>query len=263
MIPYFYYPTITLGPFTLYVWGLFVAIGIITAASLALRQEKRNGLDPNIIVGWCLWIVLGAFVGARLFHVFFYNWPYYQTHLVDALKIWEGGLSSFGGFTGAIIVSLIYFRNKKIRLLAYADAIMYGFPLGWGIGRIGCFITHLHIGRLSNLPFAVAFPGGARLDMGLIEAAIMLTYGLIRLSRERKQKRPAGFYLAHTMIFYGVMRFILDFGRATDITMPDARYFGLTPAQYGSIALVFGGIYLVWHISSPVASSNQVDDASS
>lgn len=245
MIPYFYYPTVVVGPFTLHIWGLFVAIGILTAIGFAARQAKRNGLDSNIIMNWSIWIVIGAFIGARVFHVFFYNWPYYQAHLVDVLKIWEGGLSSFGGFAGAAIVSLVYVPYKKIQFLPYADAIMYGFPLGWGIGRIGCFITHLHIGRLSILPFAVAFPGGARLDMGLIEAVIMLAYGLVRFGRERKQKRPAGFLLAHTMIFYGVMRFILDFGRATDIVSSDVRYFGLTPAQYSSILLILGGVSLM------------------
>lgn len=244
MIPYFYYPTVAFGPFTLHVWGLFVAIGILIAIGLAVRQAKRKELDPHVITSWGIWMVAGAFIGARLFHVLFYNWPYYQAHLVDMLKIWEGGLSSFGGFAGAAIVSLVYVRYKKIQFLPYADTIMYGFPLGWGIGRIGCFVTHLHIGRLSNLPFAIAFPGGARLDMGLIEAVIVLAYGLLRFVREEKQKRPAGLSLVHMMIFYGVMRFILDFGRATDIISSDVRYAGLTPAQYGSILLILSGVSL-------------------
>lgn len=246
MIPYFYYPTVAFGPFTLHVWGLFVAIGIFTATGLAVRQAKRKELDPHIIASWSIWMVAGAFIGARLFHVLFYNWPYYQAHLVDVLKIWEGGLSSFGGFVGAAIVSLVYVPYKKIQFLPYADAIMYGFPLGWGVGRIGCFITHLHVGRLSNLPFAVAFPGGARLDMGLIEAAIMLAYGFVRLSSSKREK-PLGFHLIHTMIFYGITRFILDFGRAIDIASADVRFAGLTPAQYGSILLILGGVFL-WYI---------------
>jgi phosphatidylglycerol:prolipoprotein diacylglycerol transferase len=161
---------------------------------------------------------------------------------LDILKIWQGGLSLFGGFIGAIIASIIYVRINKIDFWGYANAIMYGFPLGLGIGRIGCFINHLHLGKLSNFPLAVAFPDGSRLDMGLIESIFGFLLFAVYFFRLRKIAEQI--FLPVTMIAYGAVRFVLDFARANDIPQADIRYLSLTPAQYGSVLLILGGIYI-------------------
>ena len=129
---------------------------------------------------------------------------------------------------------------------------MFVWPLGHAIGRFGCFLTHMHPGRLSSMPWAVQYQGGARLDMGLIESAVLLSYWLILVILDRRRipspgLRPPsplgrgegeGLYLISGMIFYGATRFALDFFRAADLPMSDMRYFGLTPAQYGSMAML-------------------------
>ena len=258
MIPYFYYPTFPLGPFTIHVWGVIVGIGFATAAFVAYRRANHAGLEGKILLDWAVWILMASFIGARLFHVLFYEWAYFRVHPQDIIKIWGGGLSSFGGFIGAALVSIIFVRIKKINFWPYADAIIYAFPLGLGIGRIGCFVTHLHIGRLSNFPLAVAFPGGSRLDMGLLESIVgFLIFGLFfYLLHYRKW---SGFYLPLTMILYGGIRFLLDFGRATDIPMADTRYIGLTPAQYGTIILLLGGVALWRYCSRSLKSVPKVN----
>lgn len=146
--------------------------------------------------------------------------------------------------------------NDRVTLLKYADAMMFAWPLGMGIARIGCFLTRLHPGRLSSLPFAVAYPGGARLDMGLIESALLLGYWIVMVALSRGREHFAGFFLIVGMTYYGVMRFILDFFRANDIPMADVRYLGLTPAQYGSIVLVVFGMYLFYMVNRGQESKN-------
>lgn len=244
MIPYFKLDILTLGPLHIYVWGLMVALGIAAALLVSTGLANHKGLSSTILLDWAAWSIAAAFIGARLGHVFLYDWQNFSAHPFDILKIWQGGLSSFGGFIGAAIASIIYARVKKINFWAYANTIMYGFPLGIGIGRLGCFFNHLHIGKLSNLPWAVAFPGGSRLDMGLIESVfgfiLFATYFILE-----RRKPQLNSYLPLTMIIYGATRFLLDFGRAIDISGADARYFGLTPAQFGSILLVIGGI-IIW-----------------
>ncbi|HBO99881.1 MAG: Prolipoprotein diacylglyceryl transferase [Parcubacteria group bacterium GW2011_GWC2_45_7] len=250
MIPYFYVSTFHLGPLALQTWGLVVSIGAAVGIFFAHKRAKRFGLDPNPILDWSFWALISAFVGARFFHVFFYDWSYYGSNPSDIIKFWQGGMSSFGGFSGALIASFIYgwtlIRKKQVsweKILRYADIIMYWFPLGWGIGRIGCFLTHMHPGRLSSLPIAVAYPGGSRLDMGLTESFFaLLIFGLFVILSRRKYWH--GFYLVMFLIIYGAGRFMLDFNRATDLVMSDARYLGLTPAQIGSLTFVIGGLYL-------------------
>ncbi|MBI5729266.1 MAG: prolipoprotein diacylglyceryl transferase [Candidatus Magasanikbacteria bacterium] len=242
MIPYFQFTTIMLGPIHIYVWGLMVALGFSAALYVAERRAKKNGLNTAHLLDWGLLVIIASFIGARLFHVFFYDWQHFSASPLDILKIWQGGLSSFGGFIGAAVVSLVYTRAKKLPFWDYADTIMYAFPLGLGIGRLGCFFNHLHLGRLSNSPLAVAFPGGSRLDMGLIESLFgFLLFGLYFLFL---RKTPKIIFLPLTMFLYGAARFIFDFGRATDIAGADARYAGLTPAQYGSLLLIIGALCL-------------------
>ncbi len=245
MIPYFHLPIFHLGPLTIHTWGFIVSIGFLVALYIAYRRARRVGLDGNAILDLTFWIIVGAFVGARLFHVFLYDWAYYSVHLSEILRIDQGGLSSFGGFIGSAITFLVYGKIRGLNLWRYADVLMFCWPLGHGIGRIGCFLVHMHPGRLSTVPWAVQYPSGARLDMGLIESVVLLVYWIVMVLATRGKQRFDGWYVMAGILFYGMIRFVFDFFRATDITMSDIRYFGLTPAQYGSIALVVGGIYLL------------------
>lgn len=242
MIPYFQLTTLSFGPFHIYVWGLMVAFGFLVTLSVAEQRAKESGLAASQLLNLGVWIIIAAFIGARIFHVFFYDWQNFFASPLDIFKIWQGGLSSFGGFAGAALAAILYTRIKKLNFRDYADALMYAFPLGLGIGRLGCFFNHLHLGKLSNSPFAVAFPGGSRLDMGLIESLFgFLLFGIYFFFLRTTQKK---IFLPLTMLLYGTVRFIFDFGRATDITKADARYAGLTPAQYGSLLLIALALYL-------------------
>lgn len=263
MIPYFDIEIFKLGPLTIHTWGLFVATGFAVSLWVAHRRARQLGLDGHKVLDLTFWIIIFAFIGARLFHVFFYEWPYYRENFDEIIRIDQGGLSSFGGFIGAVVAFVVYTHRVIARhvvpkqsygiataakgglamtRLKYADLLMFAWPLGHGIGRLGCFLVHMHPGRLSNAPWAVQYPGGARLDMGLIESVGLLSYWVIIYLAPRGRKMFEGFYLISGMIFYGVLRFTLDFFRAADLPMSDARYFGLTPAQYGSAVLVLAGI---------------------
>lgn len=257
MIPYFYYSMIQIGPLMIHTWSLIVAIGFIIGLFVASRRARKFQLDSEAVWNWGFWIVIFAFIGARLFYVFFSDWSYFRSNPLDIFKLWQGGMASFGGIIGAVIASVVYAKIKKLNFLKYADLFMYAFPLGWGIGRIACFINHLHPGRLSTLPIAVAFPGGARLDIGLLESlALFVLFGLVVILS--RKSRPDGFYLSLVMISYGVIRFLLDFLRASDLPMSNARYAGLTLPQYGSLVLILGGLYLGYKIKQTYRSKTEV-----
>ena len=58
----------------------------------------------------------------------------------------------------------------------------------------------------------------------------------------KRGTQPIGTYVLLLVGAYAPVRFFLDFLRATDVALPDRRYFGLTPAQYGSIAATLAAI---------------------
>lgn len=246
MIPYFQFTVIPIGPLRIQVWGLFVALGIITAVLVGRRAAAKRGLDRDAFLDFASWTVIGALVGARLFHAFAYEPAAFIADPAKLIRIWEGGMSSFGGFIGAAVGAVAYARIRRIAFRAYAEPACFAFPLGYGIGRIGCFLIHDHPGTLSHSLLAVNYPGGSRFDHGLLLSltGFAIFFGFLAMSR-RNPKAVEGRFLPFLMVSYGAVRFVLDFFRAADLPIADVRYFGLTPGHYGSIALVAAGAYLL------------------
>lgn len=244
MIPYIEFTHISLGPLTIQVWGLMVALGILAATFAAARYAKSRGLKGGIIWDMTFWVILGAFVLARLFVVLFYEPQFYWEHPVEIVRIWHGGWSVMGGFLGGALAGIAYLRKKQVDVHAYADATMFGIPVGLFIGRIGCFLIHDHPGTATDFFMGVDYPDGVvRHDHGLYLSLNGLLLFLVFVYLAKK-KVKTGTFLAVGLIWYGIVRFGLDFLRAQDGTIVDTRYLSLTPAQYASIAMVIGGIYL-------------------
>ncbi|MBI4122000.1 MAG: prolipoprotein diacylglyceryl transferase [Parcubacteria group bacterium] len=242
MIPYFELTQIHLGPLTIQVWGTMVALGILIGAAASTRFGVRLGLDKDRLQRAAFWVVLSAFIGARLFHILAYDPATYLADPWETFKIWHGGFSAMGGFIGAVIGYVVWVRLHKINWLKYADALVYGLPLGMGCGRIGCFLIHDHPGTLTNSPLGVRYPDGqVRHDHGLYLAIDGFLLALVFFILAKK-KRPDGFFCQLFLVWAGLVRFFLDFYR-----LLDARYFGLTPAQYGSVIMVVAGVAWAGH----------------
>ncbi len=250
MIPYFQITFLPIGPVHIQVWGLMVALGMVAAIALGSREAKRRGLDPNVFFDFASWIMAFALIGGRLFFALAYSPAAYLAHPLRLLYVWEGGMSSIGGFIGAGLGAWLFVRRRKISFTRYGDVACYALPLGYGVGRIGCFLIHDHPGTLSHGLLAVQYPRGARLDHGLLLSltgfAIFIAFWCInrRKSGAAALSADKGF-LPLFMLSYGVIRFFLDFFRAADLSGSDVRYFHLTPAQYATALMALGGAFLL------------------
>lgn len=244
MIPYFLIPPLRIGPFALQPFGILSAAGILLASKLLVREARRRALDTEPLAKLATWAVIGGIVGAHLVHLFLYHPEELRENgPLQILKVWDG-LSSTGGAVGGIVACVIFLHRLGMRFATYADVFALAVPPGWAIARLGCFSVHDHPGRLTGFFLAVAFPEGARHDLGLYDALVLtaVTTVIYRLDRRGILK---GRLLAVVAILYGTTRFALDFLRARDLPYVDARYFGLTPAQYGAIALVSWGAWVL------------------
>jgi phosphatidylglycerol:prolipoprotein diacylglycerol transferase len=187
------------------------------------------------------WIVVWGFVGARLFELAYDPKPYLADPW-EMLRVWHGGLSSFGGFIGATIAFLWFVRRGTLPLWKSADALVRALPLALGCGRIGCFLIHDHPGTLAygiGKWLAVRYPDGPRYDLGMLLGIFdFLMFGLF-VWWSKKHRLADGAYLVMFLVIYAPVRFLLDFLRVVD-----ARYWGLTPAQYGCVILFGLGVYL-------------------
>jgi phosphatidylglycerol:prolipoprotein diacylglycerol transferase len=260
-IPYVQIPDLTLVPahafgafpavpIALKPFGTLVALGLYFGSRAAIHAARKRGLSERALVSFLTWVVLSSFFFGHVLDTLSY---YPREALRDPwslLRLWEG-LSSFGGFTGSILGGLAWRFWHRTPVLPYADVVTSCFPVSWTFGRLGCSIAHDHPGVHSDLWFAVRYPDGGRLDLGLLELAITVPLMLAFLWLMRRP-RPWGFYAGAMCAYYAPLRFGLDFLRERAGAViggyqagGDARYFALTPAQWGCVPLFVLGVALL------------------
>lgn len=241
-------PDVQVHPF-----GLLVAAGVILGAFVAERRARHVGLEPMAISGLSGHVIVGGFVVGHVFDAI----AYHPDHVLEepwyVLEIWNG-LSSFGGFLGAIVGAVVWQRRHQLPFVAIriaSDPIAFSFPFGWLFGRIGCFVTHDHPGRVTMSPLGVADyavgypPYQVRHDLGLYEVFWCLAMIPLVLALGRRTW-PRGLFLGLVPLLYAPVRFGLDFLRATDLDASDPRYLGLTPGHYAAVVLFgLGALVLV------------------
>lgn len=254
MIPYVTLGPWHFGPFTIHSFGILVGFAILIGAFAAQKRADKLGINPKLFSEALIWVFVGGFVMAHWVSSLLYYPERVLEDPLELLKIWKG-ISSFGGFLGGSLALIIFVKLKELPFWTTLDAVAYGLVFGWIFGRAGCSLAHDHPGKCTNFPLAVKFPGwglpcpegySARHDLGFYEFLFTLVLAVTVYVLNRR-KRFSGFTLALICLTYAPVRFFLDFLRYGDRT-----YFGLTPAQYFSIALLLLGVFvLVRRVNAP------------
>ncbi len=245
LIPYYETPIWELGPVTLDSWTALVLIGFMVGLELCRSRGIQLGLRvPDIVDGAVVTVGMGFVVG-HIVHVVAYNPERLETDgIMSLLRIWQG-FSSTGGFIGAVLGSVVFYRYiRKKGWLIHADTIMFGFPFAWAFGRLGCFTAHDHIGKPSDFWLAVQFPKGSRHDLGLYEALWTIGIAALFWYWRTKPVKP-GFFLGLFCATYAPARFFMDFLRNTDLSSADVRWMDFTPAQWAMCLLTSVGVWMV------------------
>jgi len=236
-------PTFDLGPLSIQVWGLFVALGMLIALLVSIGRAKRlKGAKSHKITSenlYDIFIVVFIFglLGSRL--VFILEHLSEGFAFTDFINITKGGLSLYGGLIFAVIAVLIYLKIKKLHFWQASDVIAPGLALGIGIGRIGDYLMGNHIGARTDFFLGTYFQGDLRHSPSLYSAitGFLLFIVLILLWPFIKRKEGSTAYLF--IVLYAGARFLMDFTRSADIIgVSDPRFFNLTLSQWIS-ALLF------------------------
>ena len=239
VIPYFELREIPIGGgHSLAAFGTLVVLGIFAGAWFADRRARATGVAPAEVPGAILSAVVPGLFLAHLVAV----WPQVDRWSVRMLVEFWNGMSSFGGLAGAFLGLSVYYWRMRRPWLPMADVLAQALVIGWVFGRLGCTLVHDHIGRPSEFPLAIRFPDGARHDLGLYEllyTLIVLVPAVVVLDR---RPRAPGTSVAVLALLYAPARFLGDFLRQTDLPGADARWLGLTVAQYGCLVLVAVGL---------------------
>ena len=151
-------PVPIFDPITLYGYGAMLCIGFLLAILVAARRAKRLGQSPDIIYNAALVCFFGGLVGARLFYVIQYGENFRS--VLDILKIWQGGLTFYGGFLLAAVGLVAYLALARLPILYWLDIIVPSGALGLAFGRLGCFLNGCCYGDVTQGPLGMAWPEG-------------------------------------------------------------------------------------------------------
>ena len=138
-----------LGPMHIHMYGLIIALGLLTAVWYASKRAKQFGLTEDHLLDGVLWVTPFAILCARLYYCVF-EWGMYKDNPISVLYIWEGGLAIYGGVIGAVIGVVVFCKKRKLSLGAALDLVALGFLIGQCAGRWGNFFNREAFGGVTD-----------------------------------------------------------------------------------------------------------------
>lgn len=227
--------------------GLLIATYFIGKWYFTLKEKDARDLDTLFFL-----CVIGTIIGARLGHVFFYNWRYFMQYPLEIFAVWNGGLSSHGAVIGLAIALFFSFYLLKKSFLFLSDAVSFCGSLAVFMIRIANFINGEIVGRVTDVPWAVVFPCNdlvrgqcgpePRHPSQLYEALVGILLFIMLFFIIKKGKYRDGLITGLFLTIYFSVRFFLEFFKEYD---GDLLLSPLTNGQVLSIPAIFLGIVIL------------------
>lgn len=160
-----------LGFFTLRYYSLLFALGFVLGYLIMKRIYQREGIAIEKLDTLLTYVVIATILGARLGHVFFYQWDYYSQHPGEILQVWKGGLASHGAAIAIILAMIIYSRKVVDKSALWVlDRVVITVALAGCFIRLGNFANSEIYGDVSNSSWEMVFTNPVR-------ERIILNYG--------------------------------------------------------------------------------------
>ncbi len=150
---------VNIGPITLRWYGLLFAAGFLLGLYIVKAMFRAEKAPEEWLDKVFIYMVIGAILGARLGHVFFYDWEYYSRNLLEIPAVWKGGLASHGGAIGIIIMLWIFsVRDSKRSVLWILDKVVVPTALAACFIRLGNLMNSEIVGKPTAAAFGFKFP---------------------------------------------------------------------------------------------------------
>lgn len=215
-------------------------------------KKARLPFDREQIGTFLLYLILGVVAGGRLGFVLLYDFPLLWESPLQIFYIWQGGMSSHGGFVGVVIALYLFARQRHLRLLALTDICCSLAPIGFLLGRMANFINGEVYGRVTAWSWGVIFPRSApyagfpvellsprhpsQLYEALLEGALLLIF--VQWRFWAKKFKPFGQLTGKFLIAYGSLRIVVERFREPDASL----IFSLSRGQFYSVFLLIVGV---------------------
>jgi prolipoprotein diacylglyceryl transferase len=254
------FDSIDIGPLSLNMYGLMIALGVVAAVWLfGLRLEEREIGTRDDASAVAVWAVLAGVIGARLYHVVT-DYDRFRNNWAEIPAIWNGGLGIPGGLLLGVPVGLYFAHKRGIPIAVAATCAAPAIPLAQAIGRWGNYFNQELYGRPTDLPWALEIDE-AHLQAGyavgttfhptfLYESLWSLGLCLLLIWIDRRFRPAPGQLFVMYVMGYGIGRFWVE-GLRID---PADEIAGLRLNQWVALAaVVLGAVLLAWMRRHPIA----------
>lgn len=262
----------SIGPVTIYFYGIVIAIGAMAGAALATREAAWRGQDKELVWDGLIWALVCGVIGARLWHILTpppsmvergITTLWYLGHPLDMINIRNGGLGIPGAVIGGGLGLYWFCSRRKIDFRIWIDIAAPGLALGQAIGRWGNFFNQELYGQPTNLPWGIYIDPQHRVagfesyeyfhPLFLYESLWNLANMLLLLWLSRRLKdwlKPGDLFLIY-LVGYPVGRFLLEFLR-----LDSSQLAGLNANQTLMLVVaVVSSAALYWRHRTPVATN--------
>ena len=147
-----------IGPLAIRWYSLAFMVGFLVGYEIEARIYRHEGAPEKWLGILLMWTVAGTIIGARLGHVFFYEWDLYKQNPISILYVWQGGLASHGGTIGIIIGVLLYslITTRRNPMWTF-DRLVIPIALVGGLIRLGNLMNSEIFGHATTLPWGFMF----------------------------------------------------------------------------------------------------------
>ena len=256
MLPYLH-----LGPLNIPTFGLMLWLAAVAAAWLMDRSFRRAGINADA-VGIVAVAVVAGIVGAKLWHVV--DTP--SEFRYEGWKVlWDSaGFAWYGGLVFGIAALLVQGWWAKIGPLRTLDLASPAAAIGYGIGRVGCFLSGDGCyGIPTTLPWGMSFPNGIEPTLQRVHPTPLyeLIAGLLigwYLWKRSGRPHAVGLITGEYLALSGIARFLVEFIRRNPKIL-----LGLSNAQLASLGAVVAGVALaLWSAKRSTSRTALVESPS-
>ena len=236
-----------IGPFTVYGYGLMIAVGVMAAWITAEYRAKKMKMQYEHIFYLVIWCLVGGMLCSKLLF-WITEWKELVRNPGFMLDTIGDGFVVYGGIIGGVLAGWLYCRIKKLNFLAYFDLVIPSVALAQGFGRIGCLLAGCCYGRETDSAFSITFhdsefaPNNVALIPTQLYSSLLDFINFAVLLAIAKRKKADGQVGACYLIFYSAGRFILEFFRG-DLVRGSVG--NLSTSQFISIFTFAVGIILL------------------
>ena len=233
-------------------YGLLALVSLMVLSAYGIIKAKQNDLSIYDFLILESIALLGALIGSKLLFVTL-NFNKIQlalsSNLITVNDLLTSGFIFYGGLIGALL--FLYLFNKKflkVDLKRYLNIVIPIIPLCHGIARIGCYLSGCCYGIAYDGIGSVVFPENSLAPSGihlfpvqLLEAFLLFVLSICLFIFE---KRKSNHLLTSYLVFYGIMRFFLEFLRGDKLEK--VYLFSLSESQIISLMIIlFPVLYLL------------------